>query len=154
MEMSQVGILTLTQIWLTKIILRVTTMDLTTLIQAIMVVIVTIQTPGVVVGLGNKTVVVGLGNTTMVVGLGNTMVVVMSLMVVAVAVVTVLECSTFGRETTNHMLPCLYHLLMTNQGIFHQFKHLALLKVCDKYHIEILWLWPILLLMRLNLLSP
>ena len=36
----------------------------------------------------------------------------------------------------------------------HQFKHLALLKVCNKYHIEILWLRPTLLLMRLNFLSP
>ena len=77
----------------------------------------------------------------------------MSSMVVAVAAVTILECSTFARETTNHMLSCLYHMLVKNQGMLLQFKHLALLKVCDKYHMQILWLWPTLLLTRLNLLS-
>ena len=55
-----------------------------------MVPMVTIQTPEVVAGLGNTTVVI------------------MSLMVVAMAAVTILEHLIFARETTNHMLPCLY----------------------------------------------
>ena len=76
-------------------------MDLTTLIEAIMVPMVTIQTPEVVTGLGNTTVVI------------------MSSTVVAVATVTILKCSTFTREMINHMLPCLHHLLMTNQGMPH-----------------------------------
>ena len=67
-------------------------------------------------------------------GGGNTMVVVLNSLVVVVAAVTVLECSTFTRETTIHMLLSLCHLLMTNQGMSHQFKRLALLKVCDKYY--------------------
>ena len=98
----------------------VMTMDLTTLIQAIMVLMVTIQTLEVVAGLGNTTLVV------------------MSSMVVVVTAVMILECSIFARETTNDMLPYLYHLLMMNQGMPHQFKYLVLLKVCDKYHIKIL----------------
>ena len=100
----------------------VTTMDLTTLIPAIILPMVTIQTLKVVAGLGNTTVAV------------------LSSMVVVVTTVTNLECSTFARETTNHMLPCLYHLLMAIPGMPPQFKCLALLKVCDKYHMQILWL--------------
>ena len=122
MEMTLVGIPTLMQILLTTIILGMTLMDLTTLIQAIVLLMVTIQTLEVVAGLVR------------------TMVVVMSSMVVVVAAVTILERSTFAREMINHMLPHMYHLLMTNQGMSHQIKCLVLLKVCDKYDMQILWL--------------
>ena len=51
MEMTQVGTLTLTQIWLTTMILAVMPMDLTPLIQVILLPMVTIQTPKVVADL-------------------------------------------------------------------------------------------------------
>ena len=97
-------------------------MDLITLIQVIVLPMVTIQTSEVVAGLENTTVLV------------------LSSKVVVAAAVTILEYSTFARERTNHMLLRPYHLLMTNQGMPPQLKRLALLKICDKHDMEILLL--------------
>ena len=65
------GTLIFTQIWLTMMILAVMPMDLTPLIQVILLLMVTIQTPEVVAGLENTTVLV------------------LSLMVVVAAAVTI-----------------------------------------------------------------
>ena len=100
MEMTEVGIPTLTQIWLTTIILGVMHMDLTTLIEVIVLPMVSIQTSEVVAGLENTT-----------------MLVLSSMVVMAAAAVMVLEYLTFAREKTNHMLLRPYHLLMMNQGM-------------------------------------
>ena len=122
MEMTRVGISTLMQIWLTTIILGMMPMDLTTLIQVIVLPMVMILTSEVVASLEN------------------TIVLVLNLMVVVAAMVTILEYSTFARERTNHMLPRPYHLFMTNQGMALQLKRLALLKICDKRDMQILLL--------------
>ena len=58
MEMTRVGTLTLTQIWLTTMILAVMPMDLTPLTQVILLPVVTIQTLEVVAGPENTTVFV------------------------------------------------------------------------------------------------
>ena len=52
------GTLTLTQTWLTTTILAVMPMDLTSVIQVILLPVVTIQTLDVVADLGNTTVLV------------------------------------------------------------------------------------------------
>ena len=56
MEMTRVGTLTLMQIWLTTKILAVMPMDLTPVIQVILLPVVTIQTLEVEAGLKNTTV--------------------------------------------------------------------------------------------------
>ena len=58
MEMTWVGTLTLTQIWLTTMILAMMPMDLTPVIQVILLPVVMIQTLEVEAGLENTTVLV------------------------------------------------------------------------------------------------
>ena len=115
MEMIRVGTLTLTQIWLTTTILAMMPMDLTPVIQMILLPVVTIQTLEVEAGLENTTLLV------------------LSSMVVVVAAVLTKEYSTFARERTNPMLLHPYHLFMMNQGMPPQLQRLALLKICNQH---------------------